>query len=551
MKKILICLFLILTLSIFAQDQDAIIYFNNKPNAAAFFANPSIELSQRSLLRRTTQNIVLDISDAPMSTDYITQVDASNGITLLARSKWLNCVYVRGLQANIAALSTLSFVQNIKFLNNSLNARPSKTQENKLIVQAKVAESSLPRQSTNTAFNYGQSFNQISMLKGDYLHQQNFTGAGKIIAVCDSGFPGVNTAEPFARLIANNQILGGYDFVNDNNDYFSGDSHGTSVLSCIAGFSDGQLVGTAPDAKFYLYQTEDNESAAPYNENPVEEANWVEAAEEADRVGADIITTSLGYLTYQNNAYSHIYADMTGDKNFISKGLNIAFSKGILCVVSAGNSGESDYYPYNLAPAEATHALSIGAVFNDRTRVGFSSLGPTFDGRIKPDLMAQGSESVVAYPDGNIGLADGTSFACPIMAGALACFWQSKPNLTNQQIIDLVRQSADNFTTPNNQYGYGIANFQTASNLSIADFSINRDIFSLAPNPVNDILEIKFDNSFENAKIYIYNSLGQNIFTSNFEKNNNKINLSTINSGVYFYKLESNNYLQLGKIIKN
>lgn len=553
MKNILIYLLLLTSISNFAQEEDAIVYFNSKPNSAAFFANPLSELSERSLTRRTNQNIALDITDAPMSSTYIAQVDASIGITVLAKSKWLNCVYIRGLISNISSLSTLSFVQNIKFLDNSLNSRPSKNPEDKFMIQKNVVETSNARQNTNAVFNYGNSFNQINMLKGDYLHQQNFTGTGKIIAVCDSGFPGVNTAQPFQRLINNNQILGGYDFVNDNDDYFSGDSHGTLVLSCMGGFTDNQLVGTAPDAKYYLYQTEDNESETPYNENPVEEANWVEAAEEADRVGADIITTSLGYFGFENEAYSHTYADMTGDKNFASKGLNIAFSKGIICVVSAGNAGGSSE-PHCGAPAEANKALAIGSVRSDRIRSGFSSIGPSFDGRIKPDLMAQGSNSVLSYPDGTIGVNSGTSFSGPIMAGMIASFWQAVPNLTNQQVIDLVRQSADNFATPNNQYGYGIPNFQTAlanANLSNQNFNLLSSKFILSPNPTYDFLNITFPVEFSSANISVFNTLGQNILKNEISNSNSKLNLNELNSGVYFYKIETNNFSQSGKIIKN
>ncbi len=348
--------------------------------------------------------------------------------------------------------------------------------------------------------------------------------------------------------------MGGYDFVNDDNDYFSGDSHGTLVLSCMGGYTDRELVGTAPDAKYYLYQTEDNESDSPYNENPVEEANWVEGAEEADRVGADVITSSLGYFGYENSSYSHTYNDMTGDKNFASKGLNIAFSKGIICVVSAGNAGGNSE-PHVGVPAEATKALAIGSVRADRTRSGFSSIGPSFDGRIKPDLMAQGSNSVLSFPDGTIGTASGTSFAGPIFAGMITSFWQAFPTLTNQQVIDLVRQSADNFATPNNQYGYGIPDFQLAlanANLTSKNFSNSKNqSFVIAPNPTNNSIEISFPNYFKNATISLFTVLGQDLSKTEINANNSNLNLSNLNSGIYLYKIETDNYSQTGKIIKN
>lgn len=551
MKNLFIYITLLSSISTFSQIEDAYVFFNIKPNSAAFFANPTTELSARSLVRRTAQNIALDMTDAPMSTTFIAQVASSNGITLLAKSKWFNCVYVRGLKPDIAALTSLTCVQNIKYLDPAILNRPApkRVKFEKEISQNQVVES----QQRNAVFNYGQSFNQIHMLNADFLHQQNFTGTGKVIAVLDSGFPGVNTAQPFQRLITNNQILGGYDFVNDNNDYFSGDTHGTLVLSCMGGYTDGSLVGTAPDAKYYLYQTEDNESASPYNENPVEEANWVEAAEEADRVGADVITSSLGYFGYENNKYSHIYDDMTGNKNFASKGLNIAFSKGIICVISAGNAGNSPE-PHVGVPAEATNALTIGAVNSTKIRTSFSSIGPSFDGRIKPDLMAQGLSSVVSYPDGTIGTANGTSFSGPIFAGAITSFWQAFPTLTNQQIINLVRQSADKFSNPNNQYGYGIPNFQLAlnnGNLANNSFISAENKFVLFPNPTNNLIEISFPNQFSDVNIMIFNSLGQNIASYKNLKSNDKLSLNNLNTGIYFYKLEADNYSQSGKLIKN
>ncbi len=552
MKNLLFLLALISSVNAFSQDEDAIVYFTNKPNSAAFFANPSIELSARSLARRTTQNIPLELNDAPINQQYVTNVAAANGITVLAKSKWLNCVYVRGLQTNIAALSGLAFVQNVKYLDASINNRSNTPRAEKLLKSKQIVNPN-PARESNTIFNYGNSFNQIHQMNGEILHQQNFTGTGKVIAVLDSGFPGVDSAQPFQRLINNNQILGGYDFVNDNNDYFSGDSHGTLVLSCMGGYTDGQLVGTAPDAKYYLYQTEDTESDTPYNENPVEEANWVEAAEEADRVGADVITSSLGYFGYENTSYSHTYADMIGDKNFASKGLNIAFSKGIICVVSAGNAG-GDSEPHVGIPAEANKALAIGSVQANRNRSSFSSIGPSFDGRIKPDLMAQGSNSVVSDTDGNIKTANGTSFAGPIFAGMITSFWQAVPTLTNQQVVDLVRQSADNFATPNNQYGYGIPNFQLALNnatLTTKIFDSNNKLFAISPNPTNNSIEILFPNNFSNATITLFNILGQNVFSTEISENNSKLSLINLNSSIYLYKINAENHSQSGKIIKN
>ena len=286
MKRIFLFLFLVSSFAGFSQ-QDAWVYFKDKPDSNDFYNNPLSELSQRALDRRTIQNISLDIKDVPIHQAYITQISTSTGITIKAKSKWLNCIHVRGSQTDIDALKLLtSFVDHIHYADNSLNTVGRRSQPTKISAVNKVL-------STQINFNYGISNNQILMLNGISLHQQNFTGSGKVIAVLDAGFPGVNTAIPFQNLITNNQILGGYNYVTKSSNFYSGDSHGTMVLSTMGGFVDGQLVGTAPDAKYYLYVTEDVPT-----ENPVEESNWVEAAEEADRMGKTRFQLSADGLPY-------------------------------------------------------------------------------------------------------------------------------------------------------------------------------------------------------------------------------------------------------------
>ena len=265
MKKTL--LLLLLTFNLGFSQEDAWVYFTDKPDAETYLANPLSMLTQRSLDRRTAQGITLSTTDVPIAQTYIDQVTASTGITVMAKSKWLNALHVRGSQTSIQALASLSFVSSIEFANQALNSRFSSTSTSNAINKNMNVE---------VTFNYGTSANQIQMLNGHLLHQQDFTGDGKIIAVLDSGFLNVNTATPFQRLFTNNLILGGYNYVNQNTNVYALHDHGTMVLSCMGGYVDGQLVGTAPDAQYYLFVTEDVAS-----ENPVEESYWVEAAEEA------------------------------------------------------------------------------------------------------------------------------------------------------------------------------------------------------------------------------------------------------------------------------
>jgi serine protease AprX len=539
MKKIIVFLFLVSSFVGFSQE-DAWVYFKDKPNSQTYLDNPLTMLSQRALDRRTNQNIALDSKDVPIYQPYMDEVEAATGITVKAKSKWFNCVHVWGSQANINSLKTLSFVQSIDFADNLIidNQKVAPKETNPQPVN-KVAK-------TSTVFNYGNSANQIQMLNGHLLHQSNYTGAGKIIAVMDGGFPGVNTAAPFARLRANNQILGGYDYVNRNANFYTGVSHGTSVLSLMGGFVENALIGTAPDASYYLFITEDGS-----NEGPLEMSNWVEAAEEADRLGVDIINTSLGYTTFDDPDYNFRYNDMNGTTAFISKGVDIAFSRGMVCVVSAGNEG-NDPWRYVSAPADAVNALTIGAVKADETYATFSSQGPTFDGRVKPDVTAMGQNAYVSNASGNITSGNGTSYSGPIVAGMVACLWQALPTKTNQQIKELIVQSADRYTMPTVEYGYGIPDFSLAlakgNGLSLVDESKND--FLVYPNPATDSISVILSEGFNKGNILIFTILGQKVLEENISKQSSDISIKSLEDGTYLYKIESNGISKTGKIIK-
>ncbi len=538
MKRIILIFVLLFSCSIFSQE-DAWVYFNAKPNAQTFFDNPITELSQRSLDRRIAQNIPLDIKDVPIFQSYIDQIMATNGIVVLAKSKWFNALHVQGAEETIRALTTLSFVERVDFANRTLN-NPNRT----AVVPKKIKKVNKTFE-TEVVFNYGNSANQIQMLNGHLLHQQNYTGAGKIIAVMDGGFPGVNTANTFSRLRDNNQILGGYDYVNRNPNFYTGISHGTLVLSTMGGFKDNQLVGTAPDASYYLFITEDGT-----NEWPLELSLWVEAAEEADRLGVDIITTSLGYTEFDNPAYNFTYEDMNGTSTFISKGLDIAFSRGMVCVNSAGNSGNDPWF-YISAPADAINALAIGAVNAAGNYASFSSQGPSFDGRVKPDVVAQGQQSVLSSTTGNITTASGTSFSGPITAGMVACLWQALPNKTNTEIIQLVKESASIYNNPTSELGYGIPDFDLAlNNALLAINNQSQDKFLFYPNPASDFISISTTSNLQSSTLMIWNPIGQIVLSEKLSNENTRVDISSLKSGVYLYKITNGAITQSGKIGK-
>lgn len=537
MKKLL--LFTLLVFNFGFSQEDAWVYFNDKPDAAYYLANPLQMLSQRALDRRTAQGIALDNTDVPIAQTYIDQVTASTGITVMAKSKWLNALHVRGTQANIQLLSGLLFVSHIQFANASLNSRHSNMIQKTTIIQPVNKQLEVL-----TDFNYGGSSNQIQMLNGHLLHQQNYTGQGKMVAIMDAGFPGVNSASPFQRLRDNNLILGGYNFPDRNTSIYTRNSHGTSVLSCMAGYVDNQLVGTAPDAQYYLFITEDANS-----ENPVEESYWVEAAEMADSLGVDVINSSLGYFTYDNISYSYSYSDMNGLKTFAARGANMAFSKGMICVTSAGNSGNSAN-PHIATPADAITTLTVGAVDASENYVSFSSIGPSFDGRVKPDVCAKGYAATVSNSSGSIVNANGTSFSSPILAGMVTTFWSAVPNMTNAQIVQFVKESADIYANPTIYKGYGVPDFQLALINALSANNFENDIVLLYPNPVQDKVTIVFSDTNFSGNLVLFNSIGQQVGSFDISETNASVNLENLASGLYFYQLKTANKTTQGKLLK-
>ncbi len=532
-------LFFCVTQLVIAQTEDAWVYFVDKEDVANAIANPLSILTQDAIDRKNLHNIVIDDKDVPVTESYISQLKNSIGITILAKSKWFNCVFVRGTQTDINNLLNLSFVSSVDYADNSLDSETSIVRiKDKLRIEHH-------KFSAKTIFNYGTAAQQIQQLNADYLHQQDFTGSGMTIAVMDSGFPGVNTIDGFKRIRDEGRLLDGYDFVRrDDNEFgFSGSSHGTQTFSDIAGYIDGQFVGTAPDASYYLFITEDAAT-----EGPKEEALWVEAVERADSLGVDVVNTSLGYsVGFDNPAYQYQTSDMDGQTTFISRGANIAFEKGMLLVTSAGNSGNSSWGIIT-APGDAPGTLTVGAVNSAGDYASFSSRGPTADNRIKPDVVAKGLGSAVILSNGSVSTSNGTSFSSPIMAGAVACLWQAFPSKTNAEIMQLVRESASLYNNPNAQLGYGIPNFKTIlESLSVGDLEVVD--YQVYPNPVRDRLyfNLPIDKSL---KIRIFTAEGKVVKSETLKSNSKSILLNDLSDGLYIVELVSDTSRHSVKISK-
>ncbi|WP_460219744.1 S8 family serine peptidase [Psychroserpens sp. MEBiC05023] len=534
MKKILLFSLILSQYFVMAQE-DAWVYFNAKDNVQASIDNPISILTQQAIDRKNAHNIAIDERDVPVNETYITLLKApETGVTVFAKSKWFNAVYVRGSEADINALiSNFDFVESVEFANKNLNSNSRVDQSfDKFSVENETV-----------VFNYGTTLDQIEQINADALHIEDYTGEGIIVAVLDSGFPNVDTMAAFQRLRDNGDLLNGYDFVNRNNDVyaFAGNDHGTKVLSTMAGFVQDQFVGSAPDASYYLFRTEDVSS-----ETPVEEAYWVEAAERSDSLGVDIINTSLGYRTYQNPNYSHVNEDLNGSTTFITRGANIANEKGILVVTSAGNSADTGVG----APADATGVLSIAAVDADGNYAPFSSQGSAFQSTQKPDVSARGLAAFVIDDANTIVNNNGTSFSSPIMAGGIASLWQALPDATNDEIKQYVRMSASQFDTPDYFLGYGIPDLQLALDIGLSLQEDDFFEFKIFPNPATNILNIQIPTANDSTTLEIFDLLGKRVFEQTITTSSNRLDVSSMASGVYMMIFQSDNASKTFKLIK-
>ena len=543
MKKIvfILCIF---TNVILAQEH-AWVYLDSKEDVAGYMANPLTMLTQKALDRRTNQGISLDYSDVPITPSYITDISNASGITYIGSSKWFNAIHVYGTQASINALTTLfSYIDSIEYADDSLN--PGSFTETTSNITSPTNK--FPEETMSVMYDYGAAQNQIEMFNAHILHEQNYTGSGMTIAVIDTGFPNVDTNVGFQHIRDNGQLLGGYDFVNNTTNVYTGYFHGANVLSLMAGYYDGttNYIGSAPDADYYLYVTEDID-----NETPAEETYWVMAAEQADYEGVDIINTSLGYFAFDEAKYNYDYTtDLDGNTAFITRGAEIAFAKGMLLLTAAGNYGNDTSWGGRISvPADAPNSLAVGAVNSSGVYATFSSKGPTSDNRIKPDVCVQGQGAAYINTSGAVATGNGTSYATPLLAGGIACMWQAMPEATNAEILQRVKESASIYTTPNYTLGYGIPNLELAQTLNVNTLELQGG-FSVYPNPTKGVIYVKFLNNTKAATVVVFDVLGKEVFQKEVYKTKNRIDMSSLNNGVYFAKITFNSGSKTIKIIK-
>lgn len=534
MKKLLLFCFLTVYGLSNAQTELVFVYFNDKPNKAAFYANPLSELTQKALNRRIALGIALNDQDAPIEQSYIQNLQ-NLGFTITDYSKWLNGVAVTVNQAQVNLIKAQPFVQSVEsFAKNS-----------SLILKAQHVnkwENFEQNQKTLTSFDYGSGSAQIDQINLRPLHLAGYTGTGVTIAVIDTGFPTVNTGSAFSRLWTNNKIKGGYDFVTKTTNIYEStlNAHGTVVLGAIGGYIQDSFVGSAPDADFYLYRSE-NATV----EIPEEELYWIEAAEEADRKGVDIITTSLGYNVFDDPKYSYTYAQMNGTTSFIARASQIAVNKGIFVLIAAGNSGQQPWH-YILTPADNAQVFTIGSVDSAGLSSAFSSYGPNSAGAVKPDASARGTLATTVN-NGSTATVSGTSIATPIAAGGVACLIQAFPSMNRNTMRTQLRQTASLFPSHTDQMGYGILNFGSLYN-SVLNTSelVKKEKLVIFPNPVKSILNIATEGDV--SSLEVYDNLGRFIFKSTNQKS---VNVQDFAKGTYYLKIQVKDKVYYEKFLKD
>lgn len=533
MKKYLFFFVFLITLPVAAQTDLVFVYFKDKPNKALFYANPTIELSQKSLNRRIALGIPLNDQDAPIEQSYLQNIQ-NLGFSITDYSKWLNGVAVKATAAQIAQLETESYVASVEnFAKNTSIHKITKP-------KAKFEEFN---KSMLTTYNYGSGAAQIDQINLRNLHVAGYNGTGITIAVIDTGFPTVDVGSAFSKIRENGQILGGYNFVTKNTDIYNTtlNGHGTICLGAIAGYIDGTFVGSAPEASFYLYCSETTAV-----EIPEEEIYWIEAAEEADRKGVDLISSSLGYYVFDESKYDYSYADMTGQKSFISRGAQIATEKGIFVTVAMGNEAQTTWH-YLITPADNAKVFSVGAVDINGNSSTFSSYGPNYLGVIKPDGSTRGTATETVYNNA-LTSASGTSLATPVAAGGVACLLQALPNSTSRTLVhEKLRKTASLYPNNTEQMGNGILNFGNALTSLLSTIELDADSsLSIYPNPTKDFVTIKTKKIIGNVSIY--DSLGRLI--ANNQSKNNIVNFKGFAKGIYYLKIEIDKKVVVKKVIK-
>lgn len=532
--------------AVMAQTAGYFVQFSDKEGSPYRLDDPLEFLSQRAIDRRAAQGISLDDTDLPVSPAYVQNLE-DLGVKVLMATKWFNGVIAVSddseLMNGLEALPYVNFVEKTYVGDGWSLSSGDNFSQKKLYPEVVAVESKEVLKST-AAMNTDQ---QIEMVKGDFLHGMGFKGHGIHIAVLDAGFKGVETSPVFGHLQMDGLLLGERNFVlNDPEPFYNTHIHGAQVLGVMTGQMPDEYAGTATEASYWLMRTEDARS-----EYPIEADYWVCAAEMADSAGVDIIQSSVGYFTFDDPAMDYTL-ELPGGQTRISRAAAFASQKGMVVVNSAGNERQSEW-EYVVMPNDVPEVLTVGAVKADGTLADFSSRGFVANGWVKPDVMALGWGTSVITND-VIGVSVGTSFAAPIISGLTACLWQSMPEKTAAEIVDLVRSSADRYLNPDEDFGYGIPDFERAFQLSVGSQNIDLlDNWLVTPNPFISAFEIFHDDFEGPLSVELINLHGQVVWQEEviFQHHQRITPGVALQPGVYVLRLKDGSFSYSTKVVRS
>lgn len=552
MKKLLLLHFLVL----FALDHSAQTSFNtfwiqfkDKHNSDFSISKPNQFLSQKAIERRLEWGLGFDSLDIPVNKNYIDQVLNIGNTQLLLKSKWFNSITVQVNDTSSSVLAT--WLNQINQLECVLQVRSLQN----IIQNGKViAIQGVQSIQENQMHSYGDSYRQIEMLNGHFLHDLGFEGQGVDLAVFDGGFLFADELPAMQHLFSEGRVISKHDLLHFNSsEVFDASTHGMMVLSHMAGIIPDSLYGTATQANYFLFQTED-----VFQEVRLEEDTWIQAAEMADSIGVDVINSSLGYSLFDFESMSYLPADMNGQTTRISQAANICALKGTLVVNSAGNSGASVWHAIT-APSDAENVLSIGAVDANEIHASFSGYRPPNGPFVKPNVVAMGKQTVYAAYDSTIARGNGTSFSSPIIAGLAACLIQAFPHVSNLKIKDVIERSASLFETPNDSMGYGVPDFWKAFLMLSQEqngFVQNENIL-VYPQPSAGIFEVRIKSNVVAPKVYLFNAAGASIrnIRPYFNQLENEwcrieVDLSNQAAGTYYLMVHENDEILTTPLIR-
>ena len=486
-----------------AQQYFYFVNFKDKPNFKTQLYQPASYISERAINRRTRNRVALHVNDVPPDSAYMAQL-ANLPLVIYGKSRWLNGALVLMNHKDIATqVNQLPFVTKVTYAGEyqsfeSEGLMSQRTLQNQI---NQLEQNFTAKDTITDTLALGRSFEQLHQLHAEQLLGKGLNGTGVLIAVFDAGFKNLDILAPFKHIMNEKRLLATYDFVDAEEEVFEDDEHGLAVMSCLASYQPGLITGAASKSEYVLLRTEN-----PSSEFLVEEFFWLFAAEYADSAGADIINSSLGYTKHDDKSMGHKFNELDGKTTIITQAAEIASSKGILVLASAGNEG-NDLWRKITAPADGEQVLSIGAVDKKGHTVSFSSIGPTADRRIKPDLVARGKNTTLLAANGKIFEGNGTSYACPLIAASAAQLLQLAPRSTAKKIKEVLILSANQYHHPDKQMGFGLPDLRLASKMLLVNRDSIVDVSSAEDNYLHIVI---FANQKQKAKLNI-DYLSQNI----------------------------------------